>query len=231
MEAEMQAGGQPTLVTPQPVAPVEQAVAPQPVSQPVVVQHEPQQRTAPQRAPKPAPQREFRSRRNPVKTFFIVIALLLIFGTVGTSVYLYWNSQQKLSALEKASPTVYTEFQTSTLIDQVRRHMDLPNETPIVTTITNAASLKQEPFYANAVDGDKVLVFSKRAILYDPVRDRIVEVGFIRPVTPTPVAQNTPAATSSASPAGEATKAGTPAVAGAATSIATPTPKVLLKNQ
>ncbi len=231
MEA-VQPVSQPAPVTPQPQAPVEEAAAaPQPIAtQPPPVQNE-ERKPAPQHTPKPAPIREYRSRRNPVKTFFIVLALLLVFGTVGTSVYLYWNSQQKLSALEKASPTVYTEYQTSTLVDQVRRHMDLPDETPIVTTVTNAASLHQEPFYANAVDGDKVLVFSKRAILYDPTRDRIVEVGFIRPVTPTPVAEVAPTSTSSASPESGSTKAGTPAVAGASTSIATPTPKVLINNQ
>ena len=122
---------------------------------------------------------------------------------------MYHDSQQKLQQLATASPEAFSEFENDALYAKVNRHMILPNEKPLVRTVSEADKLKNEPFYAQAHDGDKVLVFSRRAILYSPSQDRIVEIGFIRDTSPTPVANATAPTESSPS--------GGPAVAGAST--------------
>jgi hypothetical protein len=71
----------------------------------------------------------------------------------------------------------------------VRKHMLLPDEKPQINTVTDAERFRVEPFYVNAQNGDKVLVFSRRAILYRPSTDKIIEIGFVRPINPTPVAE------------------------------------------
>ena len=56
--------------------------------------------------------------------------------------------------------------------------MILPTgETPTIATVTDLAPLKNQPFFANARVGYKVIIYTnaKRAILYDPVSDKIVE--------------------------------------------------------
>jgi hypothetical protein len=147
------------------------------------------------------------------KIFFFFILALGITVASAYSFYMYWNSQKQLNALRVASPEKYTQLQDQSLVDKVRRHMDIPDETPLINTVDDANSLRSQLFYAKAEDGDKVLVFSQRAILYRPSEDKVIEVGFIRPVSPTPVA------------GGEAS--GSAVVAGAATSSG----RILLKNE
>lgn len=63
----------------------------------------------------------------------------------------------------------------------VSRHIILPeNEFPVMASIINADELiKEQPFYANTINGDILFIYSqnRRAILYSPERDILVNVG------------------------------------------------------
>lgn len=64
------------------------------------------------------------------------------------------------------------------LIMKVGSHIVLPkDEVPTVATVLNADQLRQQPFFQNALNGDKVLIYSlaKVAVLYRPSEDRIIE--------------------------------------------------------
>jgi hypothetical protein len=64
-------------------------------------------------------------------------------------------------------------------ISQVGRLMVLPtDETPTMATVSDPEKLKDQPFFANAKTGDKVLIYSnaRKAILYSPTQDKIIEV-------------------------------------------------------
>lgn len=66
------------------------------------------------------------------------------------------------------------------LVSRVGRHMVLPeDETPTIATVTDPALLKDQPFFARAKAGFKVLIYpkAKKAILYDPTADKIIDVG------------------------------------------------------
>jgi hypothetical protein len=54
----------------------------------------------------------------------------------------------------------------------------VPDETPIVTTVTDPAKLADTPLAGEAKIGDKVLFYqeAKRAILYRPSENRIVDM-------------------------------------------------------
>ncbi len=194
-------------IQPAPAAPV--AAAPPPVSQPV------------QAAPVSVTPKTTKPKRkgSVARTIFFILLGFVVAGASGYSFYMYWVSQQQLSKLQAASPQTIADMQSQDLVTKVGRHMLLPDEIPLIQTVTDVASFKNQPFFAHAKDGDKVLVFSQRAILYDPVADKIIEVGAVRPVTPTPVAQAPEQASGS----------GVPAVAGVST-IAAPTPKILIQN-
>lgn len=67
------------------------------------------------------------------------------------------------------------------LVERVRKHILLPeNEEPVVATVVDAEALiKEQPFYANVINGDRVLIYTQRqqAVIYSPKRDILVNVG------------------------------------------------------
>ena len=73
------------------------------------------------------------------------------------------------------------EKETKALVAQVSRLMVLPEgELPQVAEIKDAAlAAKEQPFYTGAQNGDKVLVYvnARKAIVYSPSRDMIVNAG------------------------------------------------------
>src|SRR3990167_5678969 len=112
------------------------------------------------------------------KKVFLVLAGLLIFflaiSATITSVYLY-NQYQ---ALKKTVPPTQSEVQA--LVAKIGKLIKLPEgELPTVATITDLSKLDDQPFFAKAKVGDKVLLFTqaKKAILYDPIGNVVVEVG------------------------------------------------------
>lgn len=69
--------------------------------------------------------------------------------------------------------------EVSVLVEKVGEHMFLPkNEIPSLATVTEPEKLQAQSFFADAKKGDKVLIYSKskKAILYDPVADKIVTI-------------------------------------------------------
>lgn len=67
-------------------------------------------------------------------------------------------------------------------LQKVSRIMVLPtNEEPTLATVTDLSKLKDQPFFANAQQGDKVLIYprSLKAILYSPTKDKIIEVSSV----------------------------------------------------
>jgi len=66
----------------------------------------------------------------------------------------------------------------SALIEKVFKHIFLPSGNVVVQTVLKPDELRKvnPVFYQFAKEGDKVLVYSDRAILYDPVIDRVLDV-------------------------------------------------------
>jgi hypothetical protein len=67
--------------------------------------------------------------------------------------------------------------QVNDTLGKVARLVIVPSgETPTVATVSNADKLKAQTFFANAKDGDKVIVYAKakQAILYRPSTNQIV---------------------------------------------------------
>jgi hypothetical protein len=72
------------------------------------------------------------------------------------------------------------EREIRALVADVGDHMLLPaDETPTLATVSDMHALEGQEFFKNAEVGDKVLMYlrSKRAIIYRPSIDRIIEVG------------------------------------------------------
>ncbi len=81
---------------------------------------------------------------------------------------------------------MYTYFQRQlaknellTVLNQVSRLMLVPEkEMPTLATVSDKEKLKDQPFFQNSQNGDKILVWSKagKAVLYRPSLNKIIEV-------------------------------------------------------
>jgi hypothetical protein len=117
------------------------------------------------------------------KIFLAALAVLvLVFGA--TTVYFY-RQASKL----KLDPQKAAQESTQELITKVSKLIVLPTgETPTVATVTDPEKLKKEqPFFNNASVGDKVLIYTgaRKAYMYNPVTNKIIEVAPVNIGTPT----------------------------------------------
>jgi hypothetical protein len=93
---------------------------------------------------------------------------------------IYFYNQTRI--LNKDPKTIAAKEVTS-LVDEVSKIVILPEgETPTVATVSDAAALKSQAFFAQALKGDKVLIYTKagKAVLYRPSVGKIVEVSSVK---------------------------------------------------
>ncbi|MEK7570448.1 MAG: hypothetical protein AAB515_03375 [Patescibacteria group bacterium] len=63
---------------------------------------------------------------------------------------------------------------------QVSRHVAFDGADPAVATVTDADTLKnKDAFYKRAMNGDKLVVWEEKALLYRPSTDRIIDFGVV----------------------------------------------------
>ncbi len=110
---------------------------------------------------------------------WLVIAILFIIaiGTAAYYVHRYNDSQKQVKKL--SNPTTAAQLEQSQLIAKIGALTDLPKgETPTVATVTDISKLKDQAFFANAQNGDKVLIYTKakKAYLYRPSTNKIINI-------------------------------------------------------
>jgi len=108
------------------------------------------------------------------KIIIIVVAvLILVAGGFGT--FYFYNKYQEI----KKNPDIVAKEETAALKEKVGALMVLPsNEEPTVATITDVDKLKEQDFFKDAKNGDKLLAYveNKKAILYRPSTNKIINV-------------------------------------------------------
>ena len=79
----------------------------------------------------------------------------------------------------KFDPAQAAEKEATDLVAEVGKLILLPaGEEPTIATVSDPEKLRDQPFFAQAKTGDKVLLYTnaKKAYLYDPVAHKILEV-------------------------------------------------------
>lgn len=123
-----------------------------------------------------------------------ILGLLLFVGGAVLSVIVI-KTQPQVIGLSR-------ESEITSLIFQIGKLMVLPaDEMPTVTTIDDVSKVNGQPFFKNAKNGDKLLVYTnaKWAVMYRPSENRIIEVGAFDAI-PTPVSTPIVSPTAVASP-------------------------------
>ncbi len=120
--------------------------------------------------------------------FFIVVVFTI--GAVVTAFAI--TKYPKYLGLSKGQAQAQAEVDV--LISDVGKLLALPDdEKPTVATITDVEKLKEQTFFKNAMNGDKVLIYTKakKAILYRPSDKKVVEVGAVN-INQQPRVEQTP---------------------------------------
>ena len=144
--------------------------------------------------------------------FLKVLFLILISLAIGGAL-VYGVAKVKPDFLGLPKDATQTQEDVQKLVAEVGKLIQLPtDETPTVATITDIEKVKEQAFFKNAQNGDKVLIYTnaKKAILYRPSEKKVVEVGAVNinqqpkvettpepVVTPTPIVSPSPVATAS----------------------------------
>lgn len=129
------------------------------------------------------------------RSLIIIIAFgMVLIAAIAIAIYFYFQYQETQIQLNKSTQA----NQQAVLISKVGKLIILPSgEQPTIATVSDIDKLKGQPFFAHARNGDKVLIYAKaqEAVLYDPLANKIVEVGPITltQVTPTSTLEATPA--------------------------------------
>lgn len=79
----------------------------------------------------------------------------------------------------KQNPQRIVQKEIEDTLARVGRLILLPEgETPTLATVTDTEKLKGQAFFVNAKAGDKVIIYTnaKKAILYRPSENKIIEV-------------------------------------------------------
>lgn len=122
----------------------------------------------------------------------IIIAALAIAGCVWMFIK-YSSAKKQINSL--TTPQGQQEMakkEVQDLLNKIKVHIVLPEgEEPTIATITDADALKKEQaFYRDAKNGDKVVIYmqEKKAIIYNEEKDVLVNVGpiFVNDNTSTP---------------------------------------------
>jgi hypothetical protein len=106
-----------------------------------------------------------------VRNLIIGLITLTVLSS-GTAYYFYAQSQTS------THPQEIAQEEQKKWVAAVGKLMVLPDELPIIATVADPSKLAGQPFFHNAKKGDKVLIFNnaKKAVLYSPTEDRIVDV-------------------------------------------------------
>src|SRR3989338_7950708 len=121
-------------------------------------------------------------------TVFTVIFIILL----SFAVYSFNKKSSIASLQKKLNQTLGNE--TTDLVEKVDKIIRLPtDETPVIDTVNDVNQYQSQVFFRNAKNGDKVLVYkeTRRAFLYRPSENKIIEVGWVKlEISPTPQLTN-----------------------------------------
>lgn len=112
------------------------------------------------------------SKKSLRKYFPYILVLLVILLGLSTG-YFYKQS------MKAKNPEAVAQNEAKALAEKVGKLIVLPtDEVPTIATVSDPEALKNQVFFMDAKKGDKVLIYTnaKKAILYDPVLNKIVTV-------------------------------------------------------
>jgi len=115
---------------------------------------------------------------SPTKVATVAGIIIFLLLAIAPSYFLF----QKIRNSQKQIPQIklIPQEDGKTILEKARKLVDLPrDEDPTIVTILDRDKVKNQPFFAKAKNGDKIIIFNKNklAVLYDSTNNKIVEMG------------------------------------------------------
>jgi hypothetical protein len=109
------------------------------------------------------------------KRWWVVVILVVLVTAVGFLAYGYITTRNELTRLSAAEDSGKSEVEK--LVNEIGANLRLPDETPTLATVSDAAKLKDQEFFKHAKNGDRVLIFAEtgKALLYRPSEKKVIE--------------------------------------------------------
>ena len=107
-------------------------------------------------------------------TGFIIFVIILFVSAAGAAGYFYKQYNDI-----KNNPNKVSTDEINSITSAISKFMDLPTgETPTLATVTDKEKLKDQDFFKNSENGDKILIYAnaKKAVLYRPSAGKVIEV-------------------------------------------------------
>lgn len=107
----------------------------------------------------------------------LIAGCLIGVGLSGYLFYQYYQTNQFFKSI--ANKQVLTKEEMKSLLGEIGKIAKLPQrEDPSVATVTDISKLKDQPFFADGKNGDRVLVYAnaQKIVLYDPIIRKIVNI-------------------------------------------------------
>lgn len=143
--------------------------------------------------------RALNRKNKKIRRLYIGIALLFVL-LVGGGVFGYLQYRDLKNENAKLSnPQESAKVESERIKQQVASLIDTPkDEEPTIASVSDAAKAKEQSpaFFANAQNGDRLLIYSKakKAILYRPSTNKIIEVSALNIEDTAKAAQSQPPA-------------------------------------
>jgi len=105
----------------------------------------------------------------------IAVAAAAVIGLTAFGMYYFLQYKKVVD-----NPEIVTKEETQAIVDAVKKHMTLPSdEQPTLATVQDKDKLKDQPFFADAQNDDKILIYTKakKAIVYRQKEDKVINVG------------------------------------------------------
>lgn len=117
------------------------------------------------------------NKKFPVK--LVLVALALIIAVAGYAGAYYYYNQYKETKIVLDNPEVASKNEVKEITEKLGKIYELPkDEEPTVATVLDVEKLKDQPFFTNAQNGDKVIIYTKSqlAILFRVNANKIITV-------------------------------------------------------
>lgn len=131
-----------------------------------------------------------------LRNIIVLLALAIVLGfLVGAPIYYFTQKDSKVLSAKISDPEQdLTTDEIDQLVKKIGVLVVLPEgERPEIATVSNVEKLQNQSFFVNAQNGDKVLVYlkAKKAYLYRPSLNRVVDIAPVNLPSPAKESNNT----------------------------------------